>query len=79
VTETNTITPLAAVESGPGRAARTETPKRGPDKVSLSEEVQKKRQENIEHLKEVTQQVADGKYKVNLDLLAEAIMRKEQM
>ena len=49
----------------------------GPDKVSLSGEVQRLRQARIDRVDALRAQVQGGTYEVDLDAVAEAIVSKE--
>ncbi len=49
----------------------------GPDTVRLSDEVQRLRQQRLERVAELAQQVQDGTYELDLDAIAQAIVLKE--
>ena len=49
----------------------------GPDKVSLSEEVQRVRQQRADRIAALKARVAEGTYKVDLDRLSERVVDKE--
>lgn len=51
--------------------------KSGPDKVSLSDEIQKMRQERLDRIESLKAQYESGDYDVDLDVLAQAIAKKE--
>jgi len=50
-----------------------------PDRVSLSAEAQKLQQAEQGRIEELTAQVREGRYEIDLDAIAEAIVRKEQL
>jgi anti-sigma28 factor (negative regulator of flagellin synthesis) len=50
-----------------------------PDRVSLSPETQKLQQAEQERIEALTAEVRGGRYAIDLDAIAEAIVRKEQL
>lgn len=67
----------------PRRPAKTrnasgeKVPSGGPDTVSLSDEVQRLRQQRLDRIAELTQKVQSGEYEPDLDAVAAAVVLRE--
>lgn len=79
ISNNNIISPLLQLQGDSERMARLdETPRSKPDKVSLSNEAQQMIKKDLEKIEALANQVAEGNYVVDLDALAEAMVRKEE-
>jgi len=80
ISDRTTIAPLPQVTTvSSKRSARVESdrPAGVPDRVSFSDEVQRMLKEDAERVPAIRRQIAEGTYRVDLNQLAEAIVRKE--
>lgn len=77
ITDRSTISPLPAVQAGLERASRAEEKSTGkPDRLSLSDEAQRLLQKDAARTTALAREIAAGRYVVDLDRLAEAIVRR---
>lgn len=65
--------------SGTGKGSRADRGAKAPDRVSLSNEARELQRADAERLEAISRAIADGSYEVDLDTLADAIVRKEQL
>ena len=79
ITTIDTIAPLTPLQGGADRAAPLAGPRNKPDRVSLSPAALTLQKKDMERIEALASQIADGTYSVNLDQLAEAIVRKESL
>lgn len=79
IMDRQTISPIPAETQRADKAHRSEASLADADKVSLSDQVRDLQQANVEKVAAVRRAIMNGEYKVDLDLLAQAIVVKEQM
>lgn len=79
ITPTTIVQAPREVEPAWDRAAIGQAAAKKPDRVSLSAEAQKLQQAEMERIEELTARVREGRYEIDLDAIAEAIVRKEQL
>lgn len=79
ITPTTTIQAPRELEPAWERAPVNPLTAKKPDRVSLSPEAQKLQQAELDRIEELTARVREGRYTIDLDALAEAIVRKEQL
>jgi flagellar biosynthesis anti-sigma factor FlgM len=78
VTERNTLSPILEVkETTPRRQASAASQGEIPDRVSISDEAMKMKKADAERIAKIATAIAEGRYKVDLEKLAEALVRKE--
>jgi len=75
----DTVTAVQALEREMARSGKVKSPRTKPDRVSLSPEAQRMQQKDLERLAEIAREVREGRYKIDLDQIAEATVRKEML
>jgi len=79
ITSPASVVPMRLVERGEAATPSSRPTGLRTDRVSLSGDVQRLQQQDAERIKALTEQIAEGRYQVDLERLAAAIIAKEDL